>query len=122
VIATAARCARRGRGRDDHFYNINADWRPAAGARAGCDALLFLTDVPACSTRETQRIATLTPPALREPARRRDPRRDDPQVEAARRRAALPACAGQDRPGGRRRRVLRALRRTIGRTFRRGRL
>jgi acetylglutamate kinase len=45
-----------------HLYNINADHAAAPLARAfGCDAILFLTDVPGVLDARKQRIARLSP-------------------------------------------------------------
>lgn len=46
----------------DHLYNINADHAAAPIAAAlGCDAMLFLTDVPGVLDADRQRIAALAP-------------------------------------------------------------
>ncbi|MEY2980497.1 MAG: acetylglutamate kinase [Planctomycetota bacterium] len=46
----------------DHLYNINADHAAAPIAAAlGCDAMLFLTDVPGVLDADRQRIAALSP-------------------------------------------------------------
>ncbi|MGE0141985.1 MAG: acetylglutamate kinase [Planctomycetota bacterium] len=49
-------------GDGDHLYNINADHAAAPLAAAfGCDAVLFLTDVPGVLDAEKRRIARLSP-------------------------------------------------------------
>jgi acetylglutamate kinase len=60
VIATTATLAKGARGPDAHFYNINADMAAGPlGAALRCDAILFLTDVPAVLDAHKQRIAVL---------------------------------------------------------------
>ena len=61
VIATMAPLAPGLPGPDEHLYNVNADH--AAGplaAALGCDALLFLTDVPGVLDAERRLLPSLT--------------------------------------------------------------
>ena len=61
VIATTATLAEGARGPDEHFYNINADMAAGPlGAALRCDAILFLTDVPAVLDAAKQRIPVLS--------------------------------------------------------------
>ncbi len=62
VLATLAPLATGEDGPRDHLYNINADH--AAGplaAALGCEAMLFLTDVPAVLDADRQPLRRLTP-------------------------------------------------------------
>jgi acetylglutamate kinase len=60
VIATTAPGT--GAGPGDPFFNLNADHAAGPLCRAfGCDALLFLTDVPAVLDAERRRLPVLTP-------------------------------------------------------------
>ena len=60
VIATTAPLAIGAQGPRERFYNINADMAAAPLAAAlGCDAILFLTDVPAVLDARKQRLAEL---------------------------------------------------------------
>ena len=62
LIATVAPLAQGAAGPRDRLYNINADHAAAPLARAlGCDAILFLTDVPGVLDANGQRIARLSP-------------------------------------------------------------
>ncbi|MBK7643403.1 MAG: acetylglutamate kinase [Planctomycetes bacterium] len=62
VIATTAALARGCDGPDAHFYNINADMAAGPlGAALRCDAILFLTDVPAVLDAHKQRLPLLSP-------------------------------------------------------------
>jgi acetylglutamate kinase len=64
VIATTAPLAPGARGPNAHFYNINADMAAGPlGAALRCDAILFLTDVPAVLDAQRQRIPALSPGA-----------------------------------------------------------
>lgn len=61
VIATTAPLAVGARGPAEHFYNINADMAAGPlGAALRCDAILFLTDVPAVLDAAKQRLARLS--------------------------------------------------------------
>ncbi len=60
VIATTAPLAVGARGAAERFYNINADMAAGPlGAALQCDAVLFLTDVPAVLDAERRRIPAL---------------------------------------------------------------
>lgn len=60
AIATAAPLARGCDGPSERFYNINADMAAGPlGAALRCDAILFLTDVPAVLDAHEQRIPVL---------------------------------------------------------------
>ncbi|MBL8729195.1 MAG: acetylglutamate kinase [Planctomycetes bacterium] len=60
VLATVA--PREGADGDEPFYNLNADHAAGPLCRAfGCDALLFLTDVPGVLGADGQRLPALTP-------------------------------------------------------------
>lgn len=60
VVATTAPLASAAQGPSAHFYNINADMAAAPLAAAlCCDAILFLTDVPAVLDAGKQRLAVL---------------------------------------------------------------
>lgn len=60
VIATCAPLAAGTSGPSEHFYNINADTAAGPlGAALGCDAIVFLTDVPAVLDAAKQRICEL---------------------------------------------------------------
>lgn len=60
AIATTAPLAADAAGPAEHFYNINADMAAGPiGAALRCDAILFLTDVPAVLDATRQRIAAL---------------------------------------------------------------
>jgi len=60
AIATAAPLASGAEGPRDRFYNINADMAAGPlGAALRCDAILFLTDVPAVLDATKQRIPAL---------------------------------------------------------------
>lgn len=62
VIATVAPLDPTTAGARDRLYNINADHAAAPLARAfGCDALLFLTDVPGVLDEQQRLIPQLTP-------------------------------------------------------------
>lgn len=62
LIATVAPLDGAAAGARDRLYNINADHAAAPLARAlGCDALLFLTDVPGVLDAEQRLIAQLDP-------------------------------------------------------------
>ncbi len=60
VLATVA--PRQGAADDEPFYNLNADHAAGPLCRAfGCDALLFLSDVPGVLDAHGRRLAALTP-------------------------------------------------------------
>jgi acetylglutamate kinase len=118
VIATVAP----GRGGDEGapFFNLNADHAAGPLCRAfGCDALLFLTDVPAVLDADKQRLPLLTPAACaRLIAAGTATGGMLPKLDAA-----LMALRDNPRalikiaPGGSADAVLQALRETTGTTF-----
>lgn len=62
LFATVAALDSGTAGANDHLYNINADHAAAPLAAAfGCDAILFLTDVPGVLDSDKRRITRLSP-------------------------------------------------------------
>ncbi|MCU0865881.1 MAG: acetylglutamate kinase [Planctomycetes bacterium] len=118
VIATVAP----GRSADEGapFFNLNADHAAGPLCRAfGCDALLFLTDVPAVLDADKQRLPLLTPAACaRLIAAGTATGGMLPKLDAAL--LALrdnPRALVKIAPGGSADAVLQALRETTGTTF-----
>lgn len=120
VIATTAALAKGARGADAHFYNINADMAAGPlGAALRCDAILFLTDVPAVLDAHKQRIPAL---GVAECARLREAGVIAggmiPKVEAALEAlAAHPAALVKIAPAAGTDSVLQALSPAVGTTF-----
>jgi acetylglutamate kinase len=118
VIATVA--PGRGANEGDPFFNLNADHAAGPLCRAfGCDALLFLTDVPAVLDADEQRLPLLTPAACaRLIAAGTATGGMLPKLDAAL--LALrenPRALVKIAPGGSPDAVLQALRETTGTTF-----